>query len=74
MSTVLVEEVTRADCRDRKFTGIRSDRILQNVELWRSGVLVAEFPQQEMTTNPEAFRKAYAQAFGLREDQVILPG
>ena len=73
MSTVLVEEVTRADCRDLKFTGIRSDRILQNVEVWRSGVLVAEFPQQEMTTNPEAFRKAYAKAFGLREDQVVLP-
>lgn len=70
--SVYVEEITRADCRARKFTGLRSDRILCNMEIWKLGVMVHESSAAEMATNPEHFRQAYAEAFGLFVDQVVL--
>lgn len=69
---VYAEEVTRADCRKKNFTGLRCDRILLNMEIWREGVLVHECTKEEMLLNPDSFKRAYANAFGLYEDQVVL--
>lgn len=71
--SVIVEEVTRADCKKKKITGLRSDRILHNCEIWKEGVLVADISSEDMKTKPHLFIKAYAEAFGLYEDQVVLP-
>lgn len=71
--SVIVEELTRADCRERKFTGLRSDRILLNCEIWKEGILVADISAEDMKHKPHLFIKAYALAFGLYEDQVVLP-
>lgn len=70
--SVYVEEVTRADCKKKNFSGLRSDRILCNMEIWKAGVMVYEASAAEMATNPEHFRQAYAEAFGLFVDQVVL--
>ena len=68
--SVYVEEVTRADCKKNNFSGLRSDRILCNMEIWKAGVMVYESSAAEMATNPERFKQAYAEAFGLYIEQV----
>lgn len=70
--SVYAQEVTRADARKLKFSGLRCDRILHNMEIWVEGVMRYEASAQQMATNPEKFQQAYAEIFGLFPDQVVI--
>ncbi|YP_001218829.1 hypothetical protein PP119X_gp28 [Pseudomonas phage 119X] len=63
---VAVEEQSRADCRKMKFTGLRKDRMLNNLEFWIGGRLVKEFEQAELDIGGEAaIVRAYEEVFGM---------
>ena len=67
---VEVQEVSRADCRKMRFTGLRIDRILCNCEIWKEGNLEADISAAEMAISDATFKREYARIFGLHEDQV----
>lgn len=69
---VTVAELSRADCRKEKFSGIRSDRILENMEIWIEGVMKEEVTAEAVAVNPQAVVEAYARALGLHPEQVKL--
>lgn len=69
---VAVAEYSRADARKDKFSGIRQDRILENMEIWILGVLRKEITAEEVAINPKAVVEAYADVLGLHPDQVKL--
>lgn len=56
---------TRAWCRQNEFSGIRSDPILMNVEIWVLGKVAKEIPRVSIELNPRAVQEAYAEVFCL---------
>lgn len=69
---VAVAEYSRADARKDKFSGIRQDRILENMEIWILGVMRKEITAAEVAINPKAVVEAYAEVLGLHPDQIKL--
>lgn len=64
--------ITRAECRKTKFSGLRQDPILENMEIWLMGNLVKEVSKAHLMQDRMAVQKAYAEAFNLAVDQVQL--
>ncbi|UVN14231.1 hypothetical protein FBPa48_0022 [Pseudomonas phage vB_PaeP_FBPa48] len=63
---VAVSEQSRTDCRKQKFTGLRKDRILNNLEFWIGGRLVKELVQAELDIGGDAaIVRAYEEVFGM---------
>lgn len=71
---VPVTEFTRGDAKKNKFSGLREDRITQNLEVWIEGVLVEEVTAADQAMNEKAVVEAYARAFKLDPEQVKLLG
>jgi hypothetical protein len=66
------QDKTRAECRKMKFSGIRSDKILENFEIWLMGNMVEEITSEQLAVNPYAISRAYERAFGLHEGTVYI--
>jgi len=69
-----VSEFTRADARATKFSGIRSDKHLENMEIWIEGVLREDISAEDVALNPRAVPEAYARVLGLDAEDVKLLG
>ena len=66
MSTIITSsEHTRAHCRRTGFSGVRSDPILKNMEIWVLGSVAKEVSQLALELNPKAVEEAYAEVFQL---------
>ena len=63
---------TRAWCRKNQFTGIRSDPILNNMEIWVLGSIAKEVSQLAISIDSDAVKKAYAEVFCLDVSKVEL--
>ena len=72
--SVAVSEFSRSDARSTRFSGIRSDRHLGNMEIWLEGVMKEDVSAEEVAVNPKAVVNAYARAFGFAPDNVKLLG
>jgi len=72
MIQVNQSDKTRAWCRKNEFTGIRSDPILENVEIWVLGSIAEEVTQIAIQLNPNAVAEAYARAFKMDPANVKL--
>jgi hypothetical protein len=72
MVQVNQSDKTRAWCRKNEFTGIRSDPILNNVEIWMLGSIAKEVTELELQLDPNAVAKAYAEVFQLDVNNVEL--
>lgn len=66
------QDKSRAECRKSKFSGIRSDKILENFEIWLMGNMVEEVTTEQLAANPFAISQAYEKAFGLHEGTVYV--
>lgn len=69
---VYARDMTRADARVERFSGVRSDKMLNNYEVWIDGKMVEEVSETAIQIDPQAIARAYARAFKLNDDQVIL--
>lgn len=67
---VLTRQMTQADAVAEAFTGIRSDNLSFNYEIWVYGKLEATITPDQAASNPNALVDAYAKVFGLHPDQV----
>ena len=66
MATIQTDSThTRAWCRKNEFSGIRSDPILENVEIWVLGRVAKEVSKLSLNLNPRAVQEAYAEVFCL---------
>lgn len=66
MSTIITSSGhTRAHCRRTGFSGVRSDPILKNMEIWVLGSIHKEVSQLALELNPKAVEEAYAEVFQL---------
>ena len=75
MSTIITSsEYTRAHCRRTGFSGVRSDPILKNMEIWVLGSIAKEVSQLALELNPRAVEEAYAEVFQLDPEQVKVIG
>ena len=63
---------TRAWCRKNFFSGVRSDPILRNAEIWIMGTIAKEVSEVAISINPNAITEAYAEVFCLSPDNVEL--
>lgn len=72
MSVIVPIRKTRAECRKGEFSGIRSDSILENFEIWLLGRMVEEVTAEQLAINPFAVSQAYERAFGLPEGSVYV--
>lgn len=63
---------TRAECRKEKFSGIRSDDLLENFEIWIMGQMKEEITAQQLALNPNAVSQAYENAFQLNPGSVYI--
>lgn len=68
----LNRNLTAADCRKQRFTGIRADVILNQTEIWVMGNKVKEVSQLAQDMDPQALARAYGEVFGLLPDQVVI--
>lgn len=66
------QDKTRAECRKERFSGIRSDKVLENFEIWLLGNMVEEITSAQLAINPFAISQAYERAFGLHEGTVYI--
>lgn len=69
---VFKRNMTRADCKASKFSGIRKCEVSQNHEIWANGSLIHEVSEFQLQTDPQAVQKAYAKVFKLGQEQVIV--
>lgn len=74
MSVIVPSRKTRAECRKEEFSGIRSDAILQNFEIWLMGRMIKEVTSEQLAINPYAVSQAYEEAFGLHPGTVYVGG
>lgn len=66
------QDKSRAQCRKEEFSGIRSDKILENFEIWIMGRMVEEVTSEQLAINPFAISEAYENAFGLHKGTVYV--
>lgn len=69
---IFKRNMTRLDCKREGFTGIRQCNISNNYEIWKMGEMVKEVSETAILLQPNAIEEAYAEAFGLDPDSIIL--
>lgn len=69
---VYARDMTRSEAKTERFSGVRSDKMLNNYEIWIDGKMVEEVTEAAIQIDPQSIARAYAKAFKLHPDQVIL--
>ena len=69
---VYARDMTRSEARANRFSGIRSDKHLNNFEIWIDGRLVEDVSEAAIKISPDAVALAYERAFKLRPQQIVL--
>lgn len=60
-------DLTRDDCRKMGFSGIRHDRIIDQFEIWKLGILQKEV---SATQGKGVLDRAFEEVFGLPEGSI----
>ena len=69
---IVCVELSKADARKQRWSGIRSDRILHNVEIWLDGICRGELSEAQMAVNPNAFKDMYIDIMQLHPDTTVV--
>lgn len=62
--------LTSADCRKSKFTGIRENKLNDDMEIWVMGAVAATVTKNERLLNPSAMARAYEKVFGMEQGTI----
>lgn len=58
---------TAGELRNMQFTGMRSNSITDDMEIWESGEIKATVTQRQIAMNPNAIQRAIEDVFSLHE-------